>query len=262
MDITTAIRTNLEDIANFGPGFLLRHLARLRADKIVAINVPGFGRISLRCGESDIQVVRQVFAQREYDPLHPALRARLAGKYEAILDSGHKPVIVDAGANIGAASLWFGKIYPEARIVAIEPDPSSAALLRRNVADLPNVTVLEAAIGSRHGFARLVSNGPSWGIQMERSPAGVEIVTMQDALAASGGDVPFLVKVDIEGFENDLFASSTEWLDETFAVVIEPHDWLKPGKHSSRSFQRAFAARSFEIFVRGENLFYVREPHS
>jgi hypothetical protein len=47
-------------------------------------------------------------------------------------------------------------------------------------------------------------------------------------------------------------------LDDAFAVYIEPHDWMLPGQGSSRSFQAAFGARDFEIFLRGENLIYIR----
>ncbi|MGN6057002.1 MAG: FkbM family methyltransferase [Sphingomicrobium sp.] len=259
MDVRSAIQRNWQDVANFGPGFLLRHLGRLRKDGLASVSVPGFGRLFLRPGSSDAQVVRQIFADREYEAYPPHLQARLTAKYREMLASGRKPVIVDAGANIGAASLWFSKIYPGALIVAIEPDASNVAVLRKNMAGLSNVTVLDAAIGAEPGFASLDTSRPSWGIRTERSSAGVRVVTVADALDASGGDTLFLVKVDIEGFESDLFAANTEWLDTTLAVIIEPHDWLMPGKRTSRSFQRALAARPFEIFIRGENLFYVRE---
>lgn len=41
-------------------------------------------------------------------------------------------------------------------------------------------------------------------------------------------------------------------------VIIEPHDWMLPGQLSSRSFQQAMARHLFELFMRGENIFYVR----
>jgi FkbM family methyltransferase len=259
MDVRTSIRRNWQDVTNFGPGFMLRHLGRLRKDKLKSVSVPGFGRLSLRSGSSDAQVVRQIFADREYEAHPPFLQARLTAKYEEILASGQKPVIVDAGANIGAASLWFSRLYPLALIVAIEPDPSNVVVLRKNMAGMANVTILDAAIGAEPGFVSVDTSRPSWGIRTERSSTGVRVVTVADALNASGGDILFLVKVDIEGFESDLFEANTKWLDATFAVIIEPHDWLMPGKQTSRSFQQAFAARPFEIFIRGENLFYVRE---
>jgi hypothetical protein len=66
------------------------------------------------------------------------------------------------------------------------------------------------------------------------------------------------VKVDIEGFEADLFASNTDWLDDVSVVIVEPHDWLLPGRGTSLSFQLELARRAFEVLVSGENLVYVR----
>jgi hypothetical protein len=68
----------------------------------------------------------------------------------------------------------------------------------------------------------------------------------------------FIVKIDIEGFESDLFASNTDWLEHTFAVFIEPHDWLLPYEGTSQSFQKALVRWPFDLFLIGENLLYVR----
>jgi hypothetical protein len=70
----------------------------------------------------------------------------------------------------------------------------------------------------------------------------------------------FCVKIDIEGFESDVFASNTEWLDDVTVVLVEPHDWMLPGQGSSRTMQVAMAARPFEMLISGENLIYVRLP--
>lgn len=213
----------------------------------------------IRTGDSDMAAIRQVFIDRQYDfswPQH--LSDRMQARYEAILAAGEKPIIVDAGANIGAAALWFGRRFPEANIVAIEPDPSNASLLRRNVAGRPHQVVLEAAVGSVPGRVSLVHEGLSWAIRTERSERGIEIVTIEDAFRASGGTTPFIVKIDIEGFESDLFAANTDWIARCHAVIIEPHDWMLPGQRSSGSFQKAMGELPFEIFLQGENLVYAR----
>ena len=44
-----------------------------------------------------------------------------------------------------------------------------------------------------------------------------------------------LVKVDIEGFERDLFADNLDWIDATPLLVIELHDWMIPGRANSRA---------------------------
>ena len=199
-----------------------------------------------------------MFGAREYDTAHPpALNARLRERYDAILASGRKPIIVDAGANIGAATIWFNTIYPKARIVAVEPDAENAEILRRNTDGRANVTVVEAAIGSSPGFVTL-SNPELAGASPARAGPRDADHDHARGICRVRRRCSFLVKIDIEGFESDLFASNLEWLSETFAITIEPHDWLFPGQRTSGTLQRAMAQHPFEMFIRGENLFYVR----
>jgi hypothetical protein len=95
-------------------------------------------------------------------------------------------------------------------------------------------------------------------MQTVRADAGVPVLTVRDAAARVPNGKLFIVKVDIEGFESDLFAANLDWLDEVEAVYLEPHDWLEPGKGTSFSFQRAMAQHPFELFIKGENLVYAR----
>ncbi|HEY6870246.1 MAG TPA: FkbM family methyltransferase [Novosphingobium sp.] len=259
MGMLDRVVANFSDVRAFGPSFLLRHLGRVRRGKMVCVSIRGFGKVHVRAGNSDVAAIRQIFGQREYDMSWPgALGQRIRSRYNEIVASGAAPIIVDAGANIGAASLWFAKEYPGARIVAVEPDPANAAVLRRNLENKPNHVVVEAAIGSERGYVTLSEEPFGWAVQTARAHSGLPVVTMDDAFAAAGGGVPFIAKIDIEGFESDLFASNLDWIDRCYMIVLEPHDWLMPGKHLSRTFQQALAQHPFELFVRGENIAYVR----
>lgn len=259
MGLFGRILTNLEDVRDFGPAFVLRHLARARKDRIARVNARGVA-IHVRAGDSDVAAVRQVFARNEYNIGLKPLAGRVDARYREILAAGQVPVVIDAGANIGAATLWFKRKYPQAAVVAIEPDPGNAALLRRNVAGLDQVRVMEAAIGARAGFVSLMSGDgdKSWAVQTQRAETGVPIVTIQDALAQVPDGAPFIAKIDIEGFEKDLFSENIDWIDDMAEVVIEPHDWMLPGQYSSAAFQQAFGARRFEMLHRGENILYIR----
>jgi FkbM family methyltransferase len=206
-----------------------------------------------------MQALRQTFSGREYDLLGPdPTSCRVRAKYKSILAVGGKPIIVDAGANIGTASLAFTTQFPEARIVAVEPGPANATLLRRNLEGWSNCAVVEAAIGARRGFVKLCDGGDSWAIRTERAQSGVPVITITDAFAASGGDTPFIVKIDIEGFEKDLFSANIDWIEQIYVAIIEPHDWMLPGELSSRTFQQAMGRNPFELCIKGENLLYVR----
>lgn len=259
LNIIRGIWLNINDVRHFGLSVVTRHLARLKRDRLARVRLPKIGELIVRAGDSDMAAVRQIFVERQYDlsSANPTDQ-RVQAKYRYILEAGGTPIIVDAGANIGAASLAFASQFPESRIVAVEPDPANAALLRRNLAARSNCIVVEAAIGAESGFAALRNERYSWATRTERAQSGVPIVTIEEAFEASGGDTPFIVKVDIEGFEKDLFATNTDWIERAYVVVIEPHDWMLPGEFSSRTFQEAMSRHPFELCIRGENLLYVQ----
>jgi hypothetical protein len=136
-------------------------------------------------------------------------------------------------------------------------------MLEANTAALPNVRVFCAAIGARPGFVEVSrETGSSWASASTRSKTGsVQIITIDDAVKSIPGGAALIAKIDIEGFEDDLFSENLSWLDDVCAVIVEPHDWLHPTKTTSRSLQRAFGERSFGLFLHGENLFYVNDRY-
>jgi FkbM family methyltransferase len=253
------VRLNIGDVATFGPQFLLRHLPRWTGAKTACVEIPRYGTIHLRVGESDLLAVRQVFRDRQYDVgAIEKVGARIWRRYAEILESQKTPVIVDAGANIGAASLWFLQKFPQAEVVAIEPELGNLEVLRMNAQGKTRLSVCAAAIGSTEGFASVRNNGLGWVAQTTRAESGIPIITMASAFRSVKNGCPFIAKIDIEGFEKDLFSKNTEWLRDVHVVYIEPHDWMFPGQMTSGTFQRALSQYDFEIFIWHENLVFVR----
>lgn len=259
MRFAKTLASHRDEIRKFGRRFWLRNLANRTKDGLRPIRVDDVGPIYIRPGESDLEILWQVWIGRFFELQPKDVFDRVQRRYEELLLSGKVPIIIDAGANIGVSTVWFAHHYPKARIVAIEPDAASLALLRKNVAQR-DCLVLEAAIGATPGFASLSNSGDmlSWTVQTTRSPAGVPIITVDEAAERSGGDQLFIVKIDIEGFEADLFESNLGWLDELTALFVEPHDWMFPGKRVTGPLQQALANRSFELFIGGNTLAYVR----
>ena len=227
----------------------------------IDVRIKGLGLLHVRRRDSDSDTLRQVFGQGDYDVSRFPQYERILARYRQILEAGRTPLVIDAGANIGAASIWFAKLFPEASIVAIEPDPDNAEICRRNTRAFKSIQVLECALGSRGGEVYLQKEHlDSWSTRTERSEeagSGVRICTIADAEKAADGDL-FLVKIDIEGFEDDLFASNTEWIERAQAIIIETHDWMLPGRYSSRTMQQALFPEGFELLLHGENLIFVR----
>jgi FkbM family methyltransferase len=252
-----SVRRTLEQVWMFGPSILGRYFRARQT--MYRVNLRNFGPISVRLDGSDISTFKQVFVKREYDlsGLGSAVE-RVSARYKALLSQGKVPVLIDAGANVGAASLWFHRLFPEATIVAIEPEPGNFAVLARNAEGKPGITPVKAAIAATAGAVAIADGSTGWDVQTVRATdGGIVAITIQDALAKVPNGAPFIAKIDIEGFESDLFSENTRWIDDMAMIMIEPHDWMMPGQFSSRNFQREMGQRNFELFINGENLIYV-----
>lgn len=265
MSLYRKIRWSVREGLLLGPGFFWTRISGLLGRRYHVATINGVGRIYVRPDSSDTGTFIKIFAKREYDLSHLGQFSRVRSAYQGILDAGKTPVILDAGANVGAASLWFARQFPRAAVLAVEPDPGNAELCRLNTRAQPAIQVIEAAIGSAPGAASLTEAGATAGYAVQTRRSGdsgqVAIQTVAELLGKVQSPAQlFLVKIDIEGFESDLFARNTEWVDEAEVIAIEPHDWLFPGGGTSAGFQKVMAQRNFEMLISGENLFYVRLP--
>lgn len=113
-------------------------------------------------------------------------------------------VVLDVGANIGAASRLF--LDRGARkVIAIEPDPTNMALLRRNLAKRPAV-VIWAAAGANPGRERfhMHTSKPYLSSLLEDKGRHSIMVPVVPLGALFAQYAPSVVKVDIEFGEYDL----------------------------------------------------------
>ncbi len=218
-----------------------------------------------RQGTSDEGVIAQIFKNNDYNitrlPRGPALKKL----YESQLRSGHTPLIVDAGANIGASAVHFGCSFPSARIVAIEPEKSNFELLLSNTKGL-SVEYLLAALAANSGLVDLVDPGLGhWAFRTSSVPAEgrpvsqkVQCVTVNEIYQThSERCAPFIVKIDIEGGEYDVFQGNTEWVEKTPLIIIELHDWLLLRKATSQPFLRCISSHDRDFLYLGENVFSI-----
>ncbi|MCW3474967.1 FkbM family methyltransferase [Limobrevibacterium gyesilva] len=220
--------------------------------------------VRMRAGTTDLAVFFQVFVALEYRLSNWGFWGALSQAYARILADGKRPLIVDCGANIGLSSVYFRLLFPDALICAVEPEPGNDAALRANVAGL-GIEALNVAVHHRPAAVRMVDPGTGqWGfrtVETAAADAAVRAVSVPEILAlpAFAGAVPFLIKVDIEGFEAELFAADFGWIDLFPLLVIELHDWLLPGQASSRSFVQALAGSApRDLLFRRESVFSVR----
>lgn len=208
---------------------------------------------------SDQAIISMIF-QREMFAIGKWAQAQALDRYLAAQRSqGGKPLLVDAGANIGVASLYFNALYPGMRTIAIEPDAQNARLAAHNLRQV-EAQIVQGALGKDVGtmFINDVDFGPIAYRVAETGSKAVSSHTVQSILdgVANEGLFPFILKIDIEGGEEIVFsADDCSWLDRFPLVIIELHDWMLPFQNSSRNFFRHISKYSFDLLSEGENTF-------
>jgi FkbM family methyltransferase len=227
----------------------------IRSDK--PIRVPGTNRfMSHRGTEADTDLFDQIFLAQVY-----GLRfLRRFGEIERFYDNCAKPLVVDCGANIGASALWFATRFPRSAVVAIEPETGNFEILEKNSEGL-NVRAVHGAVASQAGYLRLVDPGMgSCGFRTELSgeasgDGAVRAYTLDELADLAPDHTPFILKIDIEGAESDLFRSHQRTLDLYPVVIVELHDWMLPRSGSSQSFLKWHVAQDRDLVQHGENTY-------
>lgn len=211
---------------------------------------------SYRDSYADRGVVHQVFVEHDYN----IRRLRRFGEIERFYQDCAAPLIVDCGANIGASAVWFSQEFPKAKTVAIEPDAQNFKFLAENSGGL-NVQPVLGAIAGKPGVLRLVDPGEGeWGYRTmgEGIPLGeVRAYSIGEVLSLAPEFVPFILKVDIEGAEEDLFREEAEIFGRFPLVIIELHDWMLPRGGTSRPFLEWHIGRDRDFVHHGENVFSI-----
>ena len=150
------------------------------------------------------------------------------GQYEPVrLELPERPIIVDAGANIGVATRWLLARHPGARVVAFEPDPDNARLLRENTRGR-HVTVEEVALGDRNEEVILYRGDHDAVHSIVAGAAGetgstVRCVRLDRWLETSGIERVDLLKLDVEGAEERVLDGLGERIADVGAIIGELH---------------------------------------
>lgn len=163
------------------------------------------------------------------------------------------PRILDCGANVGLASLYFKRIYPQARITAYEADPSLYAMLDTNLTanGLADVERVHAALWTKTGNLTFSCEGSDSGM-IGSLPGAVDgrlmtvpSLRLRDILAREPID---LVKLDIEGAEDAVLEDCGDVLDRVRAIVMDLHEFDPTVRQAPRVLERLTRA-GFEYAV-------------
>lgn len=153
------------------------------------------------------------------------------------------PRILDCGANVGLASLFFLRRYPHAHITAYEADPALFAMLDRNLKanGAEDVETVHAALWTSSGQLTFRCQGSDSGM-IESLPGAVDgdsrivpSLRLRDVLAGERID---LLKLDIEGAEDAVLADCEPVLHRVGAIVMDVHEFDPAARQVPRVLER------------------------
>lgn len=197
-----------------------------------------------RANTSDPWVFSQIFLHREYECVEKIAAKEMSG------------LIIDCGANVGYSSSYFLSHFPNASLIAVEPDPENVKLLRLNLAPFGDrARIVVAGVWSHVTSLTMrdvpYRGGAEWArVVREAQPgeSGAFAATdITELLALSGKQRISLLKLDIEGSEAIVFEHGFEsWLEKVDNILIELHD-DSPFGDARSVFNSAIHQRGFHV---------------
>lgn len=174
--------------------------------------------LHVRLGTSDWYVLEEVFLDKVYEPINQRKLRDVR-------------TIIDLGANAGFTIRLWQMLYPGARIVAVEPDSKNLEMCKYNALENAGLGRLKLVRACAAGTARSVfldrSRG-AWRFSVSDigSPGAEPLpaLTLPQILETCAVDAPIdLLKCDIEGSEEELFADCGAWIGQVKNMVVELH---------------------------------------
>jgi FkbM family methyltransferase len=198
----------------------------------------------LRDNKSDKPIFFQVFYEKQYD---------LYG-----VDFPEAKKIIDGGANIGCASVYFSLRFPKAQILAIEPEKSNFELLKKNSESYENIHCLQAGIWNKNEKLSIANpEGGAAEFMFENNFISDDMVngmTIQALLDSQNWNEVDIIKLDIEGAEKEVFSGEDlSWLKKVKLLIIELHDRYK--KDCTKTLFEALNKFDYDAHFHHENIF-------
>lgn len=139
------------------------------------------------------------------------------------------PYIIDGGANIGLASIFFKLQFPDAEIIAFEPDDKIYSILKSNIESFKfkNIELLKKGLWNSSETLSFKSEGADGGLiadidETVEATESIEVISLKPYL---NKQVDFL-KLDIEGAETLVLKDIEEDLVKVDRIFVEYHSFV------------------------------------
>jgi FkbM family methyltransferase len=179
------------------------------------------------------------------------------------------PCIIDGGANIGIATLYWKKEYPKSEIIALEPDPYIFEVLEYNVEsnNLENTRLIQKGLWKEEKMFQFKQDRQDGG-HFDLFPAKKSLGTCKVPTTRLS---PFLeqktdmLKLDIEGAEVEVVKDAEDKLVNVENMFVEFHSY--PDKEQKLSellkiIKRAEFRYHIMPGITSSNPFLERETHN
>lgn len=214
----------------------------------------------------DVLTVYEIFSVESYNLKRFRIWKNISEQYKNYNDKKLIPLIIDCGSNIGSSAEYFQRIFKESFIVLIEPEYQNFNFSRKNLYNKNN-NILNLIISSLEKDYLFQDDfeDPRGSKVNQKSGVKTQSTTINKILDnyPQNNYKPFLVKIDIEGFESELFSKNLEWIDKFDIIIIEIHDWMLPKNSNSSNFINALSetmkkGNKRDLIISGENLISIK----
>jgi FkbM family methyltransferase len=143
---------------------------------------------------ADKATFKQVFIQSQYKINFPLV----------------PQTIIDGGANIGLATIYFSHLFPQASIVAVEPNTENFQQMEKNIKTSKNIYPIHGGIWNNNQHLRIVnSNVDDNAFMVEEVPeptsGSIPAFSIDHLMQINNWSSIDLLKLDIEGSEKEVF---------------------------------------------------------
>jgi FkbM family methyltransferase len=133
------------------------------------------------------------------------------------------PFIIDCGANIGLSVISLKKQFPDAKILAFEPDTQNFALLQKNTNQLKDVYLENKAVWDGDEMLEFSMGGTQSSSPDNRGGKAAASMVKSIRLRNLLDKTVFFLKMDIEGAEYRVVTDCRDVLRSAKYIFIEYH---------------------------------------
>ncbi len=135
-------------------------------------------------------------------------------------------LIIDLGANVGFTCIYYALHYPNAEIIAVEPQIHNFHQMEKNTAHFKNITKINIVISDYDKRVSLSDAELSYNYKISETQfkdETVEAISVERLMDIYNINHIDLIKIDIEGEERNILKHNNKWLGNVSSIIIEIH---------------------------------------